>query len=79
MSQDKDNSHDECASQNHSAKASPKAKKGKVKPLTATDILKWEITQELCLSDKVRDGGWGSLTAAESGRIGGLIAKRKKG
>ena len=40
--------------------------------------LKYEIAQELGLLDKVFDGGWKSLTAKESGRIGGLLAKRKK-
>jgi len=40
--------------------------------------LKYEIAEELGLMDKVLEGGWKSLSAKESGRIGGLIAKRKK-
>lgn len=42
------------------------------------DVLKFEIASELGLADKVINGGWRSLTAKESGRIGGLITKRKK-
>lgn len=42
------------------------------------DVLKFEIATELGLSDKVVNGGWRSLTAKESGRIGGLITKRKR-
>ena len=37
-----------------------------------------KIAQELGLGDKVLEKGWRSLTAKESGRIGGLITKRKK-
>ena len=33
---------------------------------------------ELGLADKVIAGGWRSLTAKESGRIGGLITKKKR-
>ena len=47
----------------------------KMKP---EDALKFEIATELGLADKVISGGWRSLTAKESGRIGGLITKRKK-
>lgn len=42
------------------------------------DMLKYEIAEELGLLDKVKKGGWKSLTAKESGRIGGLVSKRKK-
>lgn len=52
--------------------------KKNVKPLTADDIMKYEITEELGLLDKVNRTGWKSLTAKESGRIGGLITKKKK-
>lgn len=46
--------------------------------LKPEEVLKFEIATELGLSDKVIQGGWRSLTAKESGRIGGLITKRKK-
>ena len=41
-------------------------------------MMKFEIATELGLADKVINGGWRSLTAKESGRIGGLITKRKR-
>ena len=40
--------------------------------------IKYEIAEELGLSDKVSREGWGELSAEETGRIGGLMAKRKK-
>lgn len=38
--------------------------------------LKYEIAEELGLLDKVNATGWKSLTAKESGKIGGLMTKR---
>ena len=40
--------------------------------------LKYEIADELGLRDKVESLGWGGLTAEETGRIGGIMTKRKK-
>lgn len=40
--------------------------------------IKYEIADELGLSDKVKSEGWGGLSAEETGRIGGLMTKRKK-
>ena len=45
---------------------------------TVNDIMKYEIAEELGLLDKVNSTGWKSLTAKESGRIGGILARRKK-
>lgn len=42
------------------------------------DALKFEIAKELGLDEKVLLEGWRSLTAKESGRIGGLMTKRKR-
>ena len=42
------------------------------------DLMKYEVASELGLLDKVRTQGWKSLTAKESGRIGGIVARRKK-
>jgi hypothetical protein len=50
----------------------------KEKKITENDIMKLEIAEELGLMDKVHEGGWRCLTAKESGRIGGLMAKKKK-
>ncbi|MFZ5592054.1 MAG: small, acid-soluble spore protein, alpha/beta type [Bacillota bacterium] len=40
------------------------------------EALKWEIAAELGLADKIRSQGWGALNGVESGRIGGLLARR---
>ena len=45
---------------------------------TAEDIMKYEIANELGLGDKIKHFGWKSLTSKESGRIGGILAKRKR-
>lgn len=38
---------------------------------------KWEIALELGFFDKVVETGWRSLTARESGKIGGILSARK--
>lgn len=48
------------------------------KPLTPLDLLKLEIARELGLEHKVQEVGWGGLTAAETGRVGGILQKRMK-
>ncbi len=53
-----------------------KLKKEKV--LTEDDLLKYEIAEELGLMEKVKKTGWKSLTAKESGRIGGIMTKKKR-
>lgn len=40
--------------------------------------IKYEIAEELGLKDKVDEYGWGGLTAEETGRIGGIMTRRKK-
>ena len=40
--------------------------------------MKYEIAEELGLLDKVMEQGWKSLSSKETGRIGGLINKKKK-
>ena len=46
--------------------------------MTPEEQLKFEIAEELGLGDKVLESGWKSLTSKESGRIGGMITKRKR-
>ncbi|WP_411168000.1 small, acid-soluble spore protein, alpha/beta type [Clostridium sp. MB05] len=52
------------------------------KELSDAEILrekiKYEIADELGLKDKVDECGWGGLTAEETGRIGGIMTKRKR-
>ena len=40
--------------------------------------MKYEIAEELGLADKVAREGWGGLSAEETGRIGGLMTKKKR-
>lgn len=46
--------------------------------LTQKDKMKYEIAEELGLLDKVKESGWKSLSAKESGRIGGIMTNRIK-
>lgn len=59
-----------------------KAKLKSNKELTEDEVrrekIKYEIAEELGLKDKVDSLGWGGLTAEETGRIGGIMTKRKK-
>lgn len=48
------------------------------KDFTRDELLKYEIAKELGLLDQVMNQGWKSLTSKETGRIGGMVAKRKK-
>lgn len=50
----------------------------KMHQLSPQEQLKYEIAEELGLMDKVLESGWKSLSAKETGRIGGLMTKRKK-
>lgn len=38
---------------------------------------KYDVAKELGIYDKVLEKGWGSLTAEETGRVGGMLRKRK--
>ena len=40
--------------------------------------MKYEIAEELGLLDRVLEEGWRSLSSKETGRIGGLLARRKR-
>ena len=46
--------------------------------LTPKEKLKYEIAEELGVLDEVLESGWKSLPAKETGRIGGLMTRRKK-
>lgn len=59
-----------------------KSKKSKepfdVNHMTPEEQLKFEIAEELGLGDRIIKDGWRCLTSKESGRIGGLMTKRKR-
>ena len=46
--------------------------------LTQDEKEKYEIAEDLGLLDRVMQDGWKSLTSKETGRIGGLITKKKR-
>ena len=46
---------------------------GKTKTYSTKDILKLELAQQLGYGEKIRARGWGELTSAESGKLGGLV------
>jgi hypothetical protein len=46
--------------------------------MTADERMKYEIAEELGLLSKVNESGWKSLTSKESGKIGGIMTKRKR-
>ena len=54
-----------------------KKKKVDLANLTPEEELKYEIA-ELGLLDRVLEDGWKSLSAKETGRIGGLMTRRKR-
>ena len=58
--------------------AGKKNKPIKLDELTPDEKLKYEIAEELGLLDKVMTDGWRSLSSKETGRIGGLMTKKRK-
>ena len=46
--------------------------------LTQEEKMKYEIADELGLLDLVLREGWKSLSSKETGRIGGLMTKRRR-
>lgn len=46
--------------------------------LDGVERLKYEIAGELGILDRVLKDGWKSLSAKETGRIGGLMTRRRK-
>lgn len=46
--------------------------------LTEEERMKYEIAGELGLLDKVLKDGWRSLSSKETGKIGGLVTKRRR-
>ncbi|MCR6546077.1 small, acid-soluble spore protein, alpha/beta type [Dehalobacterium formicoaceticum] len=55
------------------------SRKSKVKKTPEhVEKMKLEIAEELGLTDKVKQEGWAGLSAAETGKIGGLMTKKLK-
>ena len=58
--------------------AGKKNKTIKLEELTQEEKMKYEIAEELGLLDKVLQEGWRSLSSKETGRIGGLMTKKRR-
>lgn len=59
------------------SKYTRKNKKMDLNNLTPDEQLKYEVAEELGLLPNVLKNGWKSLSAKETGKIGGLVRKRK--
>ena len=57
---------------------SKKQKPINLSEITSEEKMKYEIAEELGLLDKVLAEGWKSLSSKETGRIGGLVTKRRR-
>jgi hypothetical protein len=58
--------------------SSKNEKKIDLEHIKPEEKLKYEIAEELGYMDKVMATGWKSLTAKESGRIGGIMTKCRR-
>ncbi len=58
--------------------AGKKNKPIKLDELTQEEKMNYEIAEELGLLDKVMQEGWRSLSSKETGRIGGLMTKKRR-
>lgn len=50
----------------------------KLEELTKEEKMKYEIAEELGLLDRVLTDGWRSLSSKETGRIGGILARKRR-
>lgn len=48
-----------------------------IQALEAEERVKYEVAEELGLLDKVLESGWKSLSSKETGKIGGIISKKR--
>lgn len=55
-----------------------KKKEIRLEELTDEEKLKYEIADELGLLDQVLKEGWKSLSSKQTGKIGGLVTKRRR-
>lgn len=46
--------------------------------LDPEEKMKYEVAEELGLLDQVLSQGWRSLTSKETGRIGGIVTRKKR-
>ena len=60
------------------AMAKKKVTPARLDQLTEEEKMKYEIADELGLLDRVMKDGWKSLSSKETGRIGGILARKRK-
>lgn len=49
-----------------------------IQQMDREERMKYEIAQELGLLDQVLEDGWKTLSAKETGRIGGIMNRRRR-
>lgn len=49
-----------------------------IEAMEGQERIKYEIAEELGLLGKVLEDGWRSLSAKETGKVGGMMTSRKK-
>jgi len=55
-----------------------KQKKICLSELTEEEKMKYEVAEELGLLEQVLQNGWRSLTSKQTGKIGGLVTKKRR-
>ena len=55
-----------------------KKKEIRLSELSEDEKMKYEVAEELGLLDRVMKDGWRSLSSKETGKIGGLVTKRRR-
>lgn len=55
-----------------------KKKEIRLSELTEDEKMKYEVAEELGLLDRVLKDGWRSLSSKETGKIGGLVTKKRR-
>lgn len=55
-----------------------KKKEIRLSELSEDEKMKYEVAEELGLLDRVLKEGWRSLSSKETGKIGGLVTKRRR-
>jgi len=60
------------------AMSKSKRKEIHLEELTTEEKMKYEVAEELGLLDKVLSEGWRALSSKETGKIGGLVTKKRR-
>ena len=58
--------------------AMSKKKEIRLSELTEEEKMKYEVAEELGLLEQVLQNGWRSLSSKQTGKIGGLVTKKRR-